>query len=98
MLSRIGVSGGAYLALQIANEQLAKSLASLVAVTDILESLGGILAGDIEQNLLTTAGEWKTQKVSNWSFFKVSRPFEGSQKKKKKRRGIAVDGLAGKGR
>lgn len=46
--------GGAYLALQIANVQLRKSLASLVAVADILESLGGILTGDIEQNLLTT--------------------------------------------
>lgn len=54
-MSRIGVIlGGAYLALQLANEQLLKSLAGLVAVADILESLGGILAGDIEQNLLAT--------------------------------------------
>jgi hypothetical protein len=60
-VSRIGVTGGAYLALQIANVQLRKSLASLVAVADILESLGGILAGDIEQNLLTTARKRKTQ-------------------------------------
>lgn len=53
--------GGAYLALQIANVQLLQSLAGLVAVADILESLGGILAGDIEQNLLATTGDGKTQ-------------------------------------
>lgn len=53
----VGVGFGdrvARLALQIANVQLRESLASLVAVADILESLGGILTGDIEQNLLTT--------------------------------------------
>lgn len=55
-MSRIGVIlGGAYLALQLANKQLLKGLAGLVAVADIFESLGGILAGDIQQNLLATA-------------------------------------------
>lgn len=59
VVGRVGVGVGfgdrvAGLALQIANVQLLQSLAGLVAVADILESLGGILAGDIKQNLLAT--------------------------------------------
>lgn len=47
-------SKGAYVALQSANLELLKRLAGLVAVTDILEGLGGILTADVEKNLLAT--------------------------------------------
>jgi hypothetical protein len=36
-----------YLALERTNEHWLEGLAGLVAVTDILERLGGILAGDV---------------------------------------------------
>lgn len=97
-VSRIGVVlGGAYLALQIANVQLLQSLAGLVAVADILESLGGILAGDIEQNLLATTGDGKTQS-QQLVILQDSLPYSTSclRGPRKKRRGIAVDALAGK--
>jgi hypothetical protein len=42
-------------ALQGADKKLVKGLTGLVAVADILESLGGILAGNIEKNLLATS-------------------------------------------
>lgn len=48
----------AYVALQRSDLELVEGLAGLVAVADILEGLGGILAGNIEQDLLTaTVGE-----------------------------------------
>jgi hypothetical protein len=98
-VSRIGVVlGGAYLALQFANEQLLKSLAGLVAVADILESLGGILAGDIEQNLLATTRKRKTQsqQLVVSQIFTFLFPPSCLRGPRKKRRGIAVDALAGK--
>lgn len=45
----------AYSALQVADEELIESLASFVAVTNILKSLGGVLATDVEDDFLTTA-------------------------------------------
>lgn len=47
--------GGAYLALQVADEQTLEDLARLVRVADILESLGRVLATNVEEDLLTTA-------------------------------------------
>lgn len=46
--------GDAYRALQGADEKLVEALAGLVGVANILESLGGVLAGNIKDNLLTT--------------------------------------------
>lgn len=43
------------LPLQCADEQLLQSLARLVAVADILECLGGVLAADVQQDLLAAA-------------------------------------------
>lgn len=47
----LGVAG---VTLQGTDDELLKSLAGLVTVADILESLGGVLAGNIEKNLFTT--------------------------------------------
>lgn len=91
-MSRIGVLGGAYLALQIANVQAFESLAGLVAVADILESLGGILAGNIEQNLLTTTGTRKKTRSAIGYFSRIRIPIPPSSLRgARKRRGIAVD-------
>ena len=46
-----------YLSLQSTNKEPVEGLTGLVAVTDILESLGGILAADVEKNFLATAGQ-----------------------------------------
>lgn len=45
----------AYLALELADQELLESFAGLVAVANILESLGCVLATDIQHDLLTTA-------------------------------------------
>ena len=47
----------AYLALQVTDIELLEGLAGLVAVADILESLGGVLASNVEQDLLATTVE-----------------------------------------
>jgi hypothetical protein len=44
-----------YVALQGSDLELVKRLAGLVAVADILKGLGGVLAGNVEEDLLTTA-------------------------------------------
>jgi hypothetical protein len=44
-----------YLSLQSTNKEPVEGLTGLVAVTDILESLGGVLTSNIEHDLLTTA-------------------------------------------
>jgi hypothetical protein len=44
-----------YVALQRSDLELVERLAGLVAVADILKGLGGILAGNVEEDLLTTA-------------------------------------------
>lgn len=44
-----------YLALQGADKEGLKGFAGLVRVTDILESLGRVLASDVKENLLATA-------------------------------------------
>ena len=58
----LGVSGGGksgvpalragYLSLQRPHQQPVEDLARLVAVADILESLGGVLAADVEEDFL----------------------------------------------
>lgn len=45
---------GTYGALQNANLELLERLAGLVAVADILKGLGGVLAANVEKDLLTT--------------------------------------------
>jgi hypothetical protein len=50
-----GSGRSSYLALQHTDLEGLESLAGLVAVADILERLGGILAGDVEKDLLTAA-------------------------------------------
>jgi hypothetical protein len=45
--------GPTYLALQCADNQLVQGLARLVAVANVLKSLGGILASDVENDLFT---------------------------------------------
>lgn len=47
---------GTYRALQGADEKLVEALAGLVRVANILESLGGVLAGNIKNDFLTTTG------------------------------------------
>lgn len=44
-----------YLSLQVANKELLEGFPGLVAVADVLESLGSVLSTDIEHHLLTTA-------------------------------------------
>jgi hypothetical protein len=51
----VGRLGWAYVALQSADLELLERLTGLVAVADILEGLSGILAADVEKNLLATA-------------------------------------------
>lgn len=46
---------GTYHALHTADKQTVEDLTGLVGVTDILESLGTVLATDIKEDLLTTA-------------------------------------------
>lgn len=46
-----------YHALHRADKQTVQNLACLVGVAYILESLGAILAGDIQQNFLATTAE-----------------------------------------
>ncbi len=48
---------GTYGALQNANLELLERLAGLVAVADILKGLGGVLAANVEKDLLTTTVE-----------------------------------------
>lgn len=49
------VFGDAYQALDVTDEHAIQDFTGLVAVANVLEGLGGILAGHVEQNLLTTA-------------------------------------------
>jgi hypothetical protein len=49
--------GPTYQSLQVADEQTLEDLARLVAVADVLEGLGGVLATDVEEDLLTTTIE-----------------------------------------
>lgn len=41
--------------LELADEETVEDLSGLITVADILESLGGILTGNVEHDLLTTA-------------------------------------------
>lgn len=45
----------AYVALQSSDLELIERLTGLVAVADIFKGLGGILAGNVEKDLLTAA-------------------------------------------
>lgn len=49
-------TGEKYHALEVTDEETVEDLAGLVRVTDVLEGLGSVLAGDVEEDLLTTAG------------------------------------------
>lgn len=48
-------NGVQYQSLQCAYEHAVEDLASFVRVANILKGLGGILASNVEQNLLTTS-------------------------------------------
>lgn len=50
-----GLGGSAYHALQCADLDAGEDLAGLVAVSNILESLRGVLSGNVEQDLLSTS-------------------------------------------
>lgn len=50
-----GLGGSTYQALQCADLDAREDLAGLVAVSYILESLRGILSGNIEQDFLSTS-------------------------------------------
>lgn len=63
-----------YLSLQAADEQLVQCLARLVAVADILERLGRVLASDIQQNLLATAADTRQDVSMRLSVAEVGRP------------------------
>ena len=52
---RVVLRSQTHQSLQGTNEQLLKGLSGLVAVANVLERLGGILAGDVEKDLLTAA-------------------------------------------
>jgi len=45
--------GGSYTALDSSNKQTLENLAGLVAVADILECLGRVLAADVEHDFFT---------------------------------------------
>ena len=44
-----------YQTLKLTNQKTVENLSGLVTVADILESLSGVLTGNVEHNLLTTA-------------------------------------------
>ena len=45
----------AYLSLEVADEQAVQDLAGLVAVADVLEGFGGVLAADVQQDFLAAS-------------------------------------------
>ena len=47
--------GASYHPLNVTNEHLGQSLTGFIAVTDILEGFGGILAGDVEEDFFSSA-------------------------------------------
>jgi hypothetical protein len=47
----------AYSALELADDKSLQNLAGLVRVADVLEGIGGILSGDVHQDLLSSADE-----------------------------------------
>lgn len=51
----VAVDWDTYVALQSAHLELLERLPGLIAVADILESLGGVLAANVEKDLLTAA-------------------------------------------
>lgn len=55
-----------YLALQGADEELVESLAGLVGVANILESLSGVLTSNIKDDLLTTTIRSHDQHNGRW--------------------------------
>ena len=48
-----GSGGNTYTALKSADEEALEDLAGLVAVADVLEGLGGVLAADVEEDFFT---------------------------------------------
>lgn len=49
-----GVRLNTYTALKSADKETLEDLAGLVAVADVLEGLGGVLAADVEEDFFTT--------------------------------------------
>ena len=47
------MGGKTYTALKSADEEALEDLAGLVAVADVLEGLGGVLAADVEEDFFT---------------------------------------------
>ena len=53
LLQRWGEDWNTYTALKSADEEALEDLAGLVAVADVLEGLGGVLAADVEEDFFT---------------------------------------------
>ena len=51
--AKSGVRLDTYTALKSADEEALEDLAGLVAVADVLEGLGGVLAADVEEDFFT---------------------------------------------
>ncbi len=49
---------GTYAALQFANQQAVEDLARFVAVADVFEGFGGVLAADVEEDFFAAAVGW----------------------------------------
>ena len=50
---RVGGGLNTYAALEVADEQALEDLAGFVAVADVFEGFGGILAADVEEDFFT---------------------------------------------
>jgi hypothetical protein len=50
---RIGL-GNTYTTLEVADEKALEDLAGLVAVADVFEGFGGVLAADVEEDFFTS--------------------------------------------
>ena len=65
-----GEDWNTYTALKSADEEAFEDLAGLVAVADVLEGLGGVLAADVEEDFFTAGvlvyEAWRERKVVSW--------------------------------
>jgi hypothetical protein len=55
-------------ALQVADEKAIEDLAGLVAVADVFEGLGSVLAAHVEEDFFAAAGCWRCQSVCGGRF------------------------------
>jgi hypothetical protein len=53
-LEGLDCTGNTYTALEVADEQALEDLAGLVAVADVFEGFGGVLAADVEEDFFTS--------------------------------------------